>query len=362
MSVSVLASHRLDFPCVPNHDPLDDLESFYCVVYDMMCSWENVGRLAKCRPTELQYWDVNQDPAETYEMKPAHFFNPRSPSTKPISPFWLPASMDLLVGFYQICRPLVLEKMEYQSLDSPSKQEGLRRMLDKTNAIYDQILALFDKTLLDLVAQEGPSASPNVDAFMDDHSGAPSSPQNQTPPDCSPPQIHPSPAHPLNTHEGSEPTASDIPHTSWKRRASPDFDEPQRARKRARRQPVATAHPYSPPWTRSAARAANAQISMTVPLSNAKPSRRVTIVSSYSPPKTRAAVKAALVSTQCLIPAPVTRDTPRTRKDPSTTAPGRRAVAKTHRPDATKSTQISRTQGPIRRSNRLKELRKRCIS
>lgn len=69
MSISVLASHRPNIACAPSHDQFDDLESFYCVSYDFMCLWEGVGQQVVCRPAELNFWNVDNDPVATYIIK-----------------------------------------------------------------------------------------------------------------------------------------------------------------------------------------------------------------------------------------------------------------------------------------------------
>lgn len=291
MSIAVLASHDPNASSVPNHDQFDDLESFYCVMYDLMCSWEGVGRQVQGRPTELELWDVNSDPTSTCIMKKSHYLNPHSPNIKPIPRFWLPASVELLTGFYKLVRSLVLDKLSFSPLNSAKKRDGLRAMLGTADAVYDEVIALFDNALEELSAQE----TPLVHGLSHSHSASP------------------------DTQPSSKAPVSEVPHHPLKRIRPASVEDELPATKRSRRKLAIPRPPYSPPRTRAASKAAIAaakkvtEISVPLPTSihdSPRPSQR-------SIRKTRTAAKSAPLHDQACLTTAGSRNTSRKPKKPS---------------------------------------------
>lgn len=254
MSISVLGSHIDGIPCAPNHDPLDDIESFYCVLYDFMCSWKGIGQHVAARPKDLDFWDVDSNPALTHSMKKGHFFDATSPSLKHIPDFWTSPSIDLLRGFYRIVRDIVVKKLRFAVLDTEAKKDGLRELLATVDSTYEQVLHLFDKVLDDLAA-EASSLSYNPPVVVAPRPSPPPVIVQDLHTDC--PAMEVSPVGHI-ADDAVHPSTPSSTKSSRKRSREQDFEvEGSLPTKRSRRSATAknTFH-YSPPRTRAAARAA----------------------------------------------------------------------------------------------------------
>lgn len=276
MSISVLASHRPHIPCCPNHDQLDDLESFYCVIYDLMCSWEGVGQQVKQRPRDLDFWDTDNDPRATFFTKKGHYFLPTSPNIDCIPDFWSQASIDLLVGFYRIVRSLILEKMMFHPLNTEELRLGLRELLETADATYDQVLALFDEALDELEdCEPTPGHPPSGVTVAPDTLPSPSPPPSidVSVIDCTKPDLG----------------VDDFPR---KRRAKCDEDGQAPPPKRSRRMPSTCLPgpvPFSRPRTRAAVKPEAATSRVLRPLPGRTAVRNTVAAARVSAPSTRAA-------------------------------------------------------------------------
>lgn len=299
MSCSVLKSHERRFDCVPNHDQLDDLESFYLVLYDLMCSWAGVGVQVRERPQDLVLWDKYPDnPLKCVNMKLSHFVRPQMPNMKPIPPFWLPATRQLLVGFYQVVRGIIMEKLPFHPLTSEEQTRALKAFVSTADAAYDKVLDMFDKALRELA----------IDEAVDDE-----------------PQI-------LVHQPVSAPNPPSPPHRqSLRKRAAPDdFDEAPQGRRRPRQRIQPT---FSPPRTRAAVKAAlKAQ-------ENSNDARRT----EFSPRRTRAAVRAAKLKGHAnhVMTTPGVHSSSRRSKTSKSIAKARNVPGKGQDPSMTRQTRSS---------------------
>lgn len=276
MSVAVLTTSTRLFTTSPHHDQLDDLESFYYVFYDLVNTWEGVGKQVADRPEEVKLWDVNPNPFTCAAHKQAHFFLPETPAMRFIPPYWLPATRELVIGMYQVIRKLILLKVPCRELKIETRKTALRELLASADQYYDEVLALFDKALDDLDTQE---SSDNPSAAVDSSI------------------VDSSPSLPMV----GDRLSSRASVNSLKRALPCDDEKPTILTKRAR---IASGPPpFSPHRTRAyvkaeATRAAsnagpialsNVQLRSRAPLP-----KKSAAVTTFPPPRTRAAVKAAL--------------------------------------------------------------------
>lgn len=304
MSVSVLSSHRTDVPLAPSHDQLDDLESFYCVLYELMCSWKGVGIMVDERPQEVRAWDENPNPMYCLMMKKSHFCSGLAPKTSHIPSFWLPAAVDCIVGFYRIVRSLLVAKLDLDPVFTDKGKEQLESLLTSADLAYDDTLALFDKALRELESQEPLLTADNVE-----HATAATPTPNPQPlvPNFTDVSAENDPTVRVDRDLPDAPS-SGVALSSRKRKAVDDDEGPATRAKRSRRSALST-QPYSPPRTRSTSK------KLRLPPPDPPVPR----------PRTRAAVKAAMLQAQLDAPAVSASTNPRVKtKSLGSTCPRRK--------------------------------------
>ncbi|TFK24539.1 hypothetical protein FA15DRAFT_655853 [Coprinopsis marcescibilis] len=90
------------------HDHMDDLESFFYILYYLAFCYTSSRIVHAEVPSEVKRWD-SADPHSSMNNKKAFVFDPL-PDFGPISPFWGKAVRKLLTGFHSIIRAVVWEK------------------------------------------------------------------------------------------------------------------------------------------------------------------------------------------------------------------------------------------------------------
>lgn len=289
------------YQSAPHHDQLDDLESIYYILFDLMNSWEGVGLLVKERPQVVRFWDEEDDRYFCATAKQSHFLDPSEPDMSSISTYWLPAMRELIIGLYRVIRKLILSKRPMRNLNSDSRRMALQNLLATADDRYEEILSLFDKALVDLETQER-FGDPSLVPISLVSAATPISSRFRVSPDGV---------------EASLSIPSILsPARRSKRSASPDFEEAPVKTKRARFHPTQ----FSPPRTRAWVKAAAARAKETDDALASSTSNRTFPVTAAdgtpatmqhpSRPRTRAAVKAALLQNGISQP-PAPRKTPR---------------------------------------------------
>ncbi|KAF4609494.1 hypothetical protein D9613_012347 [Agrocybe pediades] len=146
-SVSVLSKARPGFENRHPHDYLDDLESFLYVLCWIAQRFENPGNLRKDPPPYFEKWKATPyDNAE--DSKVAFFIGRKLPST---SLFFGPIFDTLIEEFRLFLSEKVLDK--YRSRDTTFP--ALESLKDVAQEHYNEVLAIFDKAIFAMEADEG---------------------------------------------------------------------------------------------------------------------------------------------------------------------------------------------------------------
>lgn len=151
MSCALLSAFNPVFPCVPNHDQLDDLESFYYVLHELMFSWSGPGSRSDTRPSLLDDWEYNTN---SRRLNAKRVLYVDGLPTHLLLPFWLPASVELLESLFDVAHSLVRAKRRVSNLTSSTGRDGYKALLAKADEYYERFLSLFDKAIEDLKGQE----------------------------------------------------------------------------------------------------------------------------------------------------------------------------------------------------------------
>lgn len=151
MSVSMLGSFEPSFSATPNHDQLDDLESFYYVLYDLMFTWAGVGIRAEHRPRNLIEWEMGTA-IEQMSAKGAHYCD--GARVRELPSFWLPAARNLLRSFHRLTYEMVQAKCVVHDLTDDTSLEAYKALLARADEYYDRIVALFDEAIIALSDEE----------------------------------------------------------------------------------------------------------------------------------------------------------------------------------------------------------------
>lgn len=143
MSIAMLYDYDTLFHLIPYHDQLDDLESFYYVLHELMFSSAGVGKIVEQPPSHLDRWD-GRPHGDCAISKNSMFFDEHPPLNR-LSSFWLPATVNLLDSFYQLAWELVKAKRDVTHVEEDV--EPYKALLSRADEYYDRVLALFDRAL-----------------------------------------------------------------------------------------------------------------------------------------------------------------------------------------------------------------------
>lgn len=157
MSVSMLTAQRGQLPLMPFHDQLDDLESFYYVLYDTMFSWAGVGTRVDDRPSHYRLWATERE-TERQVFKRGHFED--VPNIDRLSPFWTPPTLELLLSFNSMIKGLVIEKKIVSDLSRPNYVKRYTSLLARADKFYEEVLSMFDRAIHALEKEESDFAPP----------------------------------------------------------------------------------------------------------------------------------------------------------------------------------------------------------
>lgn len=161
MSASLLASLVNGFDpsdgptSSPKHDRLDDLESFYYSLFDIMHTRHEDGELRDLDGPqllrlvqELQAFAEN-NPQASMSAKRSHFL-PREFNDDSIADGWAGPSIKVLRRMFEIMRPIVVDKGAFLSINSDSKIAGIKEVTGRVETVYEEILESFDESIVEL--------------------------------------------------------------------------------------------------------------------------------------------------------------------------------------------------------------------
>ncbi|KAF6760703.1 hypothetical protein DFP72DRAFT_1003338, partial [Ephemerocybe angulata] len=143
-SVAVLQNFELKLP--PRHDHLDDLESFFHVLCNLVLLFEGPGVRAKEMDQWLAKCETLEDPTQAGLIKAGFLIR-----SWPVAPWWGEACRKLFRSFKAIVNNIAGEKHSIQqgteSMTPEEQRDALEAMVEDTEDIYDKVIELFDDAL-----------------------------------------------------------------------------------------------------------------------------------------------------------------------------------------------------------------------
>lgn len=141
----------------PKHDRLDDIESFYYVLFDIMHTRHGNGQgpVEDVDPDIARVLAVfgENDPTASMNAKRSHFMTKVMDVTY-IPDTWLGPSVELLRALFREVKHLVVEKGGLAKIDSDEQVDELDGVIKSVEETYDNILAHIDKAIADLEGME----------------------------------------------------------------------------------------------------------------------------------------------------------------------------------------------------------------
>lgn len=121
-----------------------------------MFTWAAVGTPVTEPAKHIRHWTY-ASPSDCALLKRCHFVD--KPRVDLLSPFWSPATAEVLTSFHAIMREMVIEKDDLRDLDDVEVVQSYRSLLSRADDVYTKILAVFDKAI-DALEQDPSTTSP----------------------------------------------------------------------------------------------------------------------------------------------------------------------------------------------------------
>ncbi|RXW23021.1 hypothetical protein EST38_g2829 [Candolleomyces aberdarensis] len=162
-SAMVLSSGDAPYPLPHSH--LDDIESFFYVLTDIIHAYDQ-GGILRSLGSELKLWNM-YDGRRLGTLKRAFLIE--QPLPKSISSRWPKAFMDVFYAFRDFLRPIARQKMILCDEEPEERAEDLKALMLSTDDHYNFVIRVFDEGIAALemaeaeeadVARPGSSSSP----------------------------------------------------------------------------------------------------------------------------------------------------------------------------------------------------------
>ncbi|KAF6760724.1 hypothetical protein DFP72DRAFT_55005 [Ephemerocybe angulata] len=153
-SHSVLYNHRLSLP--PRHDHLDDLESFFHVLCNLVLLYEAPGKISKETEEEFALCDVERV-VTAGNAKINFMCYPIA-----IQCWWGDPCRQLFGAFQSIVDNIGQQKHTFyldRELTPEAKRDGMEAIAEEKEDIYDKVIELFDEALADIEAEDAGSTT-----------------------------------------------------------------------------------------------------------------------------------------------------------------------------------------------------------
>ncbi|KAJ2912845.1 hypothetical protein MD484_g7562, partial [Candolleomyces efflorescens] len=155
------------------HCYLDDIESFFYVLTDIIHSYDQSGA-TRSLGSELKIWD-EYDGRRLGSIKRAFLMNePISPS---IISRWPKAFMDVFYAFRDFLEPVSRQRVIFSHKLTEARADYCKGLLDGAEHHYNLVLQLFDTGIAALEMENNSSARPESSSS---HSAKPNSPTSST--------------------------------------------------------------------------------------------------------------------------------------------------------------------------------------
>ncbi|KAJ2928390.1 hypothetical protein H1R20_g8695, partial [Candolleomyces eurysporus] len=132
------------------HSHLDDIESFFYVLTDIIHAYDHGGVLQSLG-SELKLWN-RYDGHLLGELKRAFLIE--KPLPKSISSRWPKAFVDVFYAFRDFLRPIALQKLIFTDETPEERAEDLRAFMLSADDHYNFVLRLFDEGIAALAMAE----------------------------------------------------------------------------------------------------------------------------------------------------------------------------------------------------------------
>ncbi|KAF6765540.1 hypothetical protein DFP72DRAFT_1108369 [Ephemerocybe angulata] len=129
---------------VPVHDHLDDLESFYYVLLDLIFSRFDIGRRCIIDQMEKE-WDNDDDDLSASAKE---YFISKPFDVKDVPSFWSEECKEMLMSMHEFIGKLVMEKTAIVGdMTQPWTLESMARLYAEKDEHYRKILAMIEKAI-----------------------------------------------------------------------------------------------------------------------------------------------------------------------------------------------------------------------
>lgn len=172
----------------PKHDVLDDLESFYYVIWKLMHTRHGNGKGLIQNPhrtivEKLRSFGEN-DPNVSLNAKKGHFLD-EDMNDKFIPDTWLQESVDVLHDFHKAVRPLVVNKGRLVAIDSDINIIKLKALVADVENTYSAMISTLDRNIAGLKRRDPhdlqvPVETPEAEYESDEEEQSPREQEDET--------------------------------------------------------------------------------------------------------------------------------------------------------------------------------------